>query len=436
MKQSEFLTNLYKEHLAELSFFYTQRQYLLSQQKTDLSWIDLKKIEGRIEPHIDALYIGGEKALEVCQKQSIEGDFGELYASCCIFCRQKRLDLIYDAIEKTDSDDREKIIAITSALNFELPELWQDEVKSMLSSRNQIIASIAAEVCGYRRIRAEKELIKYLSQHQKNNPDPIFIRALGRMPDRKHFTSEIQSILIPLIKHENEIIRYESSLSLLRSGIDCMCDFFETDRCCTDLPLIPATLSNNVQCIKFIVDLAEQGISSPEHLIALGLIGNMKAINILLEYLSDKDLAETAAISLNLVTGADLFEEIFIPETIDEDLLFDDELERLKKGEALYPPGEEPGTKEMSLSKNIEDWKYWLKEKKDHFLSEKNYRLGKPYDSVCVFETIQSPNSINVFRQLAYEELVIRFGIDIPFETDMFVKQQNIAIKQLQSSIT
>jgi hypothetical protein len=31
-------------------------------------------------------------------------------------------------------------------------------------------------------------------------------------------------------------------------------------------------------------------------------------------------------------------------------------------------------------------------------------------------------------RQLAYEELVIRYGIDVPFETDMLVLQQQLAL--------
>jgi len=33
-------------------------------------------------------------------------------------------------------------------------------------------------------------------------------------------------------------------------------------------------------------------------------------------------------------------------------------------------------------------------------------------------------------RQLAYEELVIRYGIDFPFETDMFVAQQKQALEK------
>ena len=39
-------------------------------------------------------------------------------------------------------------------------------------------------------------------------------------------------------------------------------------------------------------------------------------------------------------------------------------------------------------------------------------------------------------RQLSYEELVIRYGVDIPFETDMPVRQQQDAIGKWKSWAT
>ena len=39
-------------------------------------------------------------------------------------------------------------------------------------------------------------------------------------------------------------------------------------------------------------------------------------------------------------------------------------------------------------------------------------------------------------RQLAYEELVIRYGADIPFETDMPVTQQQAAIAKWKGWVT
>jgi len=432
MNQFKFITTLYEEHLTELSFLYSQRIYLMNQNQKEFFWIDYEKIENRIEPHLDALNIGGEIALEVCQKQSIEGDFGELYAACCIFCRQKRLDLICDVIEKIDSDDKDRIIAITDALKYEMPGSWEDYIKSLLASKDQVICSIAAKICGFRRINAEKELIQYLSQH---NPHPVFIWALGRMPGRKTFSSEITSILFPYINHKNEKIQYESLISLLRSGVDCVSAFVESDKFTNNLPLIPAALSFNPQCIASLTELAAQKKASSDCLVALGLIGNKTALNILIEYLSEEHLAEIAAISLYLITGADLFEEVFIPEAIDEELLFEDELEKIKNGEPLYPSGKEPGTTELRLSKKPEKWKNWLKENNKRFLPEEFYRLGKPNSPVCLLETIQSKHSSQLIRQLAYDELVIRFDKDITFETEMFVKQQNDAIHELKGII-
>ncbi len=92
-------------------------------------------------------------------------------------------------------------------------------------------------------------------------------------------------------------------------------------------------------------------INDPDTALAIGLIGNSSAIPNLIDSLSTNKTSENAALALNLITGADLYEDHFIPEEIDEDALFEDELEKHKKGE-LYPPGEEPGETITRLSQN------------------------------------------------------------------------------------
>ena len=83
---------LYEEHLEEASFLYAQRLTLFDDP--EIMWVTIGEWDERLEAHIDALVIGEDLALEVCDKQAAEGDFGVLFAAICVFCRQKRFDLL------------------------------------------------------------------------------------------------------------------------------------------------------------------------------------------------------------------------------------------------------------------------------------------------------------------------------------------------------
>ena len=56
---------------------------------------------------------------------------------------------------------------------------------------------------------------------------------------------------------------------------------------------------------------------------------------------------------------------------------------------------------------------------------------GKPFSPACLLEALESEKSTRFVRQMAYEELVIRYDLDVPFETDMPVLQQTRALALL-----
>ena len=94
----------------------------------------------------------------------------------------------------------------------------------------------------------------------------------------------------------------------------------------------------------------------------------------------------------------------------------------------LRPDGQPFGTTITRLSQNPEDWQKWWTENRGRFDPRIRYRNGKPFSPACLLENLESERSRHKVRQLAYEELVIRYGVDFPFETDMFVAQQKQAL--------
>ena len=86
------LMRLYEEYLQEASFLYEQRLTLF--RNPEITWRKIGEFEERLEAHIDGLVVGDKLAIDVCKRPVTEGDFGELFAAVCVFCRQEQRDLV------------------------------------------------------------------------------------------------------------------------------------------------------------------------------------------------------------------------------------------------------------------------------------------------------------------------------------------------------
>lgn len=421
-KSRDFSIELYQEHLSEASFLYEQRLTLFDDP--EITWLDIEDFEDRFEPHIDGLVVGEELALEVCKQQAIEGDFGELHAAVRVFCRQNRKDLVLEVLEGLDPEDAEKISAVSDALKYELPASWQNEFIQVLSTGDQKRIPIIATVAGYQRLAVGKELFQAL---QKNDLDslPVIVWALGRIREK-----DISALLLRnYLQHEEESICAASALALLRMDEQLVLDDCIQNVQSHNWPLLLLGLCSSHSSVPVLMNRASTDKVSADCLISLGLLGDITSIDMLLVHLTNDKLAESAAITLNLITGAELYEEAFIPEEIDKDELFEEELEAFKKGKVPTRPDGKPfGTTITRLSQKPEDWRKWWTENKKRFITDIRYRNGKPYSPACLLENLESEKSPNKIRQLAYEELVIRYDIDFPFETDMLVVEQKKAI--------
>jgi uncharacterized protein (TIGR02270 family) len=415
-----FATEIYHEHLEEASFLYEQRINLFDDP--EVTWEDISDFEGRFEPHIDGLVLGEDLALRICKQQAAEGDFGELHAAVRVFCRQDRKELVIGVLEDLDPKDAESMRAFSDALKYEFPEDWRDDFFQMLPEDDLKNIPVLADLFGSRRIKAGAALLKILGDIPADLL-PRVIWTLGRLGEQG-----ARAPLFKYLQHEDESVCSATALALLRLG-----EKQTMQNCLQEVPVkswafIPLGLGGSRSAVNVLLEQANAGNAEGDFLTALGLLGDILAVDTLLTHLANEDLAESAALALNLITGAELYEEVFIPEEIHEDELFEEELEKLKRGESLYPPGEEPGATITRLTQKPEDWQKWWAKNRSNFNPGIRYRNGKPYSPACLLESLESEKSPRRVRQLAYEELVIRYGIDFPFETDMFVAQQKQVI--------
>jgi uncharacterized protein (TIGR02270 family) len=409
----QFFIELYQEHLEEASFLYEQRLSLVDDP--EITWKDLAEFEERFEAHIDALVVGEDPALDVCRTQAKEGDFGELHTAVRVFCRQNKGDFVAEALRDLDTEDSERTKAISDALRDECPDDWQENLTQIFFSNYTHLIPVAAPVFGYRRYDAEKALLHALDQAT----DPILsdlIWALGRVGG-----PAARSALYPLLEHSGPMVRKAAAESLLRLGETGVVARCLSQAALENWPLIAVGLGGDHQAAKVLTDRIVRGTADNDCMIALGVLGNLSAVSALYSVLENEDLGRAAATGLFLITGAELFEEVFIPEEIDGDELFEEELEAYRKDAKVptKPDGQPYGEAIRRLSQNPLEWKAWFLDHQSRFNPIFRYRLGRPYSPACLLQTLLSEASPYPARKLAIEELKIRYNADFPIEADM-----------------
>lgn len=429
----DFTADIYRDHLEEASSLYEQR--LSRMDSLEGSWLALQDLEERMEPHVDALMAGEDLALGPCRMQASGGEAGELHAAVRVFCRQNRMDLLREVLRGLDPAQGERMKAVIDAVKDELPVGWDHEVIQMLSGEERKLVLIAAEVAGYRRLPAGSGLLRGL---EGNDPEtaPILIWALGRLRERNasawlsdHFAAK-----------EDESVCFFSALALLRMGEPQILDQCSRLATTQNWPTLLLGLGGDRSTVPFLLENSSQDEEGLNGSLALGLLGDISAIEPLLSHLVDPKMAESSALALNLITGAEIYEEVFIPEEIDEDELFEEEREKFKQGQVPTRLDGKPfGITITRLSQNSDEWHKWWSKNRSLFKHDVRYRNSRPYSPACLLENLESEKSPRRIRKLAYEELVIRYGVDFPFETDMPVAQQKKVLgdiaKWVQASI-
>jgi uncharacterized protein (TIGR02270 family) len=293
-----FLIELYREYLEEASFLYDQRRTLFDDPA--IGWLDLADFEGRFEAHIDGLMVGGDAALAICETQAREGDAGEFHATLRVFLRHRRQDLVQRFLKDLDFSDIERATAAADALKCEMPADWRGEVEGWLVGSDARLAGVVAPALGYRRMPSGAALLNALAGARPESVEPV-IRALGRVGD--------EAASGPLRSHldyADPAVRFAAAVALLR-----LADPEVIDRCIQPggdrtLPSLALGLGGGSAAADWLLERAATGRADADTLLALGLIGNLRAVRPLLDHLREPgspEMASTAALALELITG-------------------------------------------------------------------------------------------------------------------------------------
>lgn len=421
----QFDTALYEQHLEEASFLYEQR--LAHRHDPELTWLDLDDHEERFEAHVDALVVGGDPAIDVCKAHCASGDCGELHAAMRVFCRQDRSDLAYAVLQNLDGGDAEAAQAVVDALKAECPPSWREDLPRIMLGRCTHLVPILAEVLAYLRVPAEETVLRALSSCPAEQLARI-AWALGRMG-----AEQGRDALNKWLRSEDTALAAAASRALIRLGDYHAIRHGLLVAQMKPWPVLSLGIGGNHAAVNVLTDLVKSDKVSDEALLALGLLGDLASVGAIFDCLSNPERAAAAAVALQIVTGAQLRAEVFVPDEIDPDELFDDERERYEQtGEVPTRPDGEPfGESVTQISVDPETWRAWLTAHRAQFDPKLRYRHGKPLGPAALFEALAAEHTPNLVRALICDELVVRYGANVSLEADMPVREQRAHLTEL-----
>ncbi len=421
-----FLIELYQEYLAEASFFYERRRNSIRDHVS--TWTGLASLENRLETHLDGLIVGGDLALDVCLQQAEEGDFGELYAAVSVFCRHQRMDLVDAVLNKLDSGEISKIEAAADAIKHEAPPEWREElIRKFKAGGTPVILNVLARVLGWRRWENSNELAAALNQSERSClPAILWATGRSRILSRR-------SIPFDLLGDGDAAVCFAAAVALLRRGESQALSFLLRKSALPGWAYIVAGLAGGKSVAELLLKQKPAAKAQGDLLIALGLLGAPSTISYLIAQLAVPELAQVAAMSLQTVTGAKLWENLFVPEMIDEDESFDHEkVHQPNGGIAFRSDGKPFGSNERRLSSDPRKWSAWWSANSRKFDPALCYRDGQPMSPRLSLASLASEETPNRIRALVTEELAIRYGCDVPFEMDMRIADQKQAIAKIR----
>ena len=418
-----FAVQLYEEHIDEAALLYLQRATLLGDSFAT-GWRRVGSLEQRLEAHVDALMVGGDLALQTCvERRATEDDAGELYVAARLFAQQRQWDAVRKLAEEAGAPTPRTVSALAHALVRELPHDFGASFRSR-GSGDGLWTCALLDVIGRRQSDRDDIALDAL-----RSTDPLIltaaIRTVGQLRDRRA-TAMLHHVMRT---HPESSLRSDAALALARIGdphVIASCAAAARDE---SWPFLCIGLAGGRPAVAVLLGAIEQGRVVEQALPSLGLLGEISAVEPLLDHLGDQVLAGTASLALDLITGAGLMDQLPDQQPVHEDELFPEEKACLTPGSSVaeHDP-EHAGTRATRLSTNRERWSAWWETNRARFVPGVRYRGGKPHSPRALIECLSSDESPRAIRELAHAELVIRYGTSAGFSTEWLVGEQQRAI--------
>ena len=470
-----FLRSLHEQHLEETAILYERRRALLDDVEIGIR--DIVGIEERMEAHLDALVVGAEPALQLCAQRAMAGEPAERFVAIALLCRQKRRDLLdaalpsfdeqaaapeeaaeeeddfaglpgleeLDAIERGPIDEDDPafgaelddeaaapevaaaaeeppakqaeeltlVDALRDALRCDAPADWQPVYERALAGDSPAARTAFAVAAAARGLPLGAAILAAAQRAEPGAALAPFLWALGRLRERSAAT-----LLSEHARATDGALAPIAMLALLRSGDPSVVE--HVARIAPNHPWACSLLAiaGGPAHAAILQGVLARAKVSAEEIGAAGLFGDVTAVPRLLELLAQGVHAPTTAQALHLVTGAALGEKVIA-------LLEDSE--PLANGE----PDPRDRIEITRLAEDAKLWSEWWAAHRTAFEPRRRYRLGQLASPVSLGQTLHQFVLRRTLRELAAEELGLRYRPRHDLDVDMLVRAQLTAFAEL-----
>jgi hypothetical protein len=454
-----FCEELHEEHWTEAAWLYERRE-TLEEQRSEVPLAMWADVEARAVAHVDALAVGGSMVAEQWVARGLQGEPGELHTALRLACRAGKPEPLLELLAGLREADPLRRLAAEDAMAWELPTAGAELVgtlsSAMIDAANDAAMGVLTRVIGRRRWPLERAIGRCFTE---GRGDP---EALAWVAGRLGWAWALPGLQSSWSRPVAPAVKRAAAIACLR--LDPSQTLASLRAIVKEQPwaALPLAMAGDGELLPSLLAASKHG-EGPLPWWALGVLGHVGAVEPLLAALSDPTRAVWASEALHLLTGAELFEEVWIEAPADaaptaakeeadqapaappddddfagleglEGLGSPEGLEDLEEPEPEPPPepapapeDEEPGELVRRLSTQREVWSQWLRE---HPLPgpEARVRFGRPFHFDVTLEHLRSTTLGRPLRAVLIEELSLRYGLPLTYWPWQLVAEQRTAL--------
>ena len=415
-QRAYFDWQLREEHRDEIAALYYQRRALL--RDSTLSWRRARLVEQRMLDHLDGVVVSGSESMAAMAQGVRSDDEGTSFAGALMIAvlpHDHNLALI-DAVFAEPS--AANLVGIGAALR-QAPDdaALAARIDQWLGHADPAVQAMAASLASNRRTGNRVRIVALLA-----SAEPATVVAAANAAWRlgiKEATSGLQALL----QHAHLEVRAAALNSLLclapaETAAYCRARIVDRDSHDAAVATCLAT-AGNLEDAHLLMQAAGASDATPSDIKALGILGALHAVPLMLDLLGGPDdpIKVAAGEALELISGSRLRERIVAatPEP--------------PAGEG----SEEPDAEIERVATSPAVWADWWHRSRSRMAPSVRWRRGAPFELGQCLADLADETATLANRERAHVELVTHSGNSIPFEPDWFVARQERALAAWQS---
>ncbi|MBI4002123.1 MAG: hypothetical protein HY348_10100 [Nitrospira defluvii] len=390
---------LRQEHLDEITSLYYQRNAVL--RDPQIEWHRLHMHEQRLLNHFDSILAEGDKAIWAVASGLKSTEEGQWFAGAFVLgglgstAAMDRLESVFSTMDSVLET------GLYEGLKHHSNQALVIRTMGWLTGADPRKQRVAARLAGYQRHRCENEMEHLLAS------EDVDLLGVTCESVRKLYVKNLLPRLESLLSTTaDKVSQRELFLACLMMGSNRARDLLRRrarSGASDDIDLsIFLAMCGNQSDIGLLIEQVQLRSSSASVLTALGIMGHVDGIQVLLRALQSAEHRTylTARRAFLLITGP------ILPQSF------------VDTGDGV--DAVTPGLGDYCAK--------WWQENRAKFDPSCRWRKGKPFSFEAVIEELASTNSYFENREQAYWELVIRSGNNVTFEADWFVAKQKKAL--------